>query len=349
MANSRSGYHDRRGFDGSIQFFIAMIPASILLMIFYNWKIGLALTMISCVYFITLEAASACPDNNPLSFIRWQRTLNRRRPVLLCLGDSLTHGNVSASITPQIPSKLCKTLGLPTPSYGLTFSDPLWVVNAGQNSITSHTILHERLHTTMGVEPDYVMIMIGTNDVRAMYKPALCKRVMQINELPDAPTMRTLERNLTGILCIIQEKSPKVEIGLCTLPPMGEDLKSRANMLVRKANEIIERVAASAGDKVTLLPVFAQLESVLEKQKRQRWSLPIDYWMVACALQTPIYHLFPMFSTWNMLSKPLGFHVMSDGLHLNERGRDEVVDLVVDWLNRKNIAKVIAVKSKHIS
>ena len=75
--------------------------------------------------------------------------------MLLCLGDSLTHGNVSASITPEIPLKLCGFLGLPTPDYGKTFADPLWVVNAGQNMITSHTILHERLHTSMGVYPDY--------------------------------------------------------------------------------------------------------------------------------------------------------------------------------------------------
>jgi lysophospholipase L1-like esterase len=341
---ARSTTHDRRGFGGLMRFWMAMMPVSVILIIFYSWKIGLPLGLLSCILFITLEAASARPDNNPTTFTSWARTRSIRRPVLLCLGDSLTHGNCSASITPEIPTKLCAALGLPTPDYGVTFADPLWVVNAGQNCITTHTILHERLNTSLNVYPDFIMIMIGTNDVQAMYKPSWCKNVMRINELPEAPTMHVLERNLTGILHFIEEASPKVEIGLCTLPPMGEDLKSAANNLVRKANEVIERVAAAAGEKVTVIPVFAQLESVLEKH-RQRWSLPIDYWTLACGLQNPIYHVLTMFSSWNFLSRPFGFYVMSDGLHLNERGRDVVVDLVVEWLNRKNVAKAIAVKS----
>jgi len=320
-----------------------MVPISVLLMIFYNWKIGLLLAMLFCVSFITLEAISARPDNNPGTFKKWERTRGTRRPVLLCLGDSLTHGNVSASITPEIPLKLCGFLGLPTPDYGKTFADPLWVVNAGQNTITSHTILHERLNTSMGVYPDYIMIMIGTNDLRAMYKKTWCKAVMRTNELQEEPTMQVFERNLRGIIKFIREASPKVEIGLCTLPPMGEDLKSRANQLVRQANDIIENVGSSAGDEVTIIPVFAQLETVIEKQKRGfRW--PFDLWFLASMMQLPLYHVLGGICSFNLLSKPFGYYVMSDGLHLNERGRDIVVDLVVEWLATKNVAKAIAVK-----
>lgn len=327
-----------------MQFLMMLMPCSVLLMLFYSWKIGLALGLFSCINFISFEAMTARPDNNPSAFSSWARTRDHRRPVLLCLGDSLMHGNCSASITPEIPVKLCAALGLPTPDYGVTFSDPVWIVNAGQNSITSHTILHERLNTALNVYPDYILIMIGTNDLRAMYSPRECKVVMRHNELPEAPSMHVLERNITGIIHFIREASPKVEIGLCTLPPMGEDLQSASNKLVREANALIERVAVAAGEKVTLIPVFAELESVLEKQ-RKRWSMPFDYWLIAAALLNPMFHLMTMVATWNLLSKPLGFVVLADGLHLNERGRDVVVDLVVDWLTRRNVAKAIAVKS----
>jgi len=320
-----------------------MIVVSLLGMIFYNWKIGLGLFMFCCIWFITLEAISARPDNNPSTFIKWQRTQNQRRPVLLCLGDSLTHGNVSGSITPEIPLKLCASLGLPTPDYGTTFAAPLWIVNAGQNMITTHTILHERLHSALGVHPDYILIMIGTNDVRAMYSKIACKSVVRINDLPEKPTLQILERNLTEILQFIRDASPKVEVGLCTLPPMGENLKSPSNKLVREANEIIERVGSKAAERVTIIPVFDQMETILEKRKRF-WSWPFDFWLIAGLLQYPFYHVLGLFS-WNTLSRPFGYHILSDGLHLNERGRDVVVDLVVEWLSARNVAKAIAVKS----
>ena len=320
-----------------------MVPVSILVMIFFNWKVGLGLGMFSCVAFITLESMSTRPDNNPNTFKKWERTQSQRRPVLLCLGDSLTHGNISASITPEIPLKLCDFLGLPTPDYGKTFADPVWVVNAGQNMITTHTILHERLHTALGVFPDFIMIMIGTNDLRAMYKKSWCWNVMSVNELSETPSMQVFERNLTGILKFIREASPKVEIGLCTLPPMGEDLKSRSNQLVRQANEIIERVGSNAGAGVSIIPVFAQLETVIEKNKC-RFSWPIDLWLIASLCQMPFYHMLGGLISLNFLSKAFGFCVMSDGIHLNETGRDLVVDCVVDWLATRNVAKVIAVK-----
>jgi len=343
-AKSKSGSHDRRGFEGFMQAALVMLPVSLLVIIFYNWKIGLALLLYFCVCFITLEAMSARPDNNPNTFKKWERTQRQRKPVLLCLGDSLTHGNIGASITPEIPLKLCGSLGLPIPDYGKTFADPIWVVNAGQNAITTHTILHERLHTSLGVYPDFIMIMIGTNDVRAMYKKSWCKSTMSINELPEEPTMQVFERNLTNIIKFIRDASPKVEIGLCTLPPLGENLKSSANKFVQQANAIIERVGSKADEKVSIIPVFSQLETIIEKEKRG-WSLPVDFFLLAALIQNPLFHIFGALCSWNLLSKPFGFCVMSDGVHLNERGRDVVVDSVVEWLTNKNIAKAIAVKS----
>jgi lysophospholipase L1-like esterase len=339
-----SGSHDRRGFQGVMNGLLVLLPVCILLMIVYSWQLGMVLGLSCLVAFITLEAVSARPDNNPSTFIQWARRQDRRRPVLLCLGDSLTHGNCSASYTPDIPYKLAQSLGLPLPELNKTFSDPLWVVNAGQNCITSHTILNDRLNTALGSLPDYVLLLIGTNDVRAMYKKSWCREVMYVNGLTETPNLKVLERNLVGILRFIHEASPNTEIGVCTLPPMGENLRSTANDLVRQANNAIERAIQQAdSDRVTLVPLFDALENVLEKQKRG-WSIPVDYFPLIAMVQNPIYHLVTLFSTWNLLSEPFGFHVMSDGLHLNERGRDILVDLIVEWLTKKGIAKAIAVK-----
>jgi lysophospholipase L1-like esterase len=340
----RSGAHDRRGVDAIMKTFLVVIPLGLLLMIFYSWKIGLAVFMYGCGTFITLENISAPPANSPDFFIRWVRNQGRRRPILVCLGDSLTHGNVSASITPEIPSKLCQKLGMAPPVYGDAFVDPLWVVNSGQNAITSHTILHERLNKALSCQPDFILLMIGTNDCLAMYNKLWAKGIVGINNLPQNPSMEQLERNLKGILDFIRQSSPMVQIGICTLPPMGEDLKAPANKVIRDANEIIERVAAAEGERSFVIPVFERFESILEKRRRS-WNTPsIDLAIYSALIMNPLYLAMP-FMNWNRLSAPFSHKLMSDGLHLNENGRDEVVDLVVDWLMKRNVAKAIAVKA----
>lgn len=336
---------DRRGFQTLIYAVLAMIPISLCAVPLLNdWRIGLVMFLLFCISFITLEAVTARPDNNPSSFIRWKRTQDRVRPVLLCLGDSLMHGNGSASITPEIPLKLTNRIGLEPATYGKTFADPLWVVNAGQNHLTSHAVLTERLsHSISSVQPDYICIMVGSNDVRAMYNGSWSSRIVNMNQLPHKPSMQVLETNMTKMLEFIQEASPMAQVGVCTLPPMGEDLKSRSNALVKEANAVIERVvSASTSDRVAVIPVFDPLESILEKEKRG-WTPPVDMFMPIAMLQNVVFHLTPL-KSWNTLSKPFGFHVLSDALHLNERGRDVVVDSIVEWLVEKNITKTIAVK-----
>jgi hypothetical protein len=127
-----TGLHDRRGFDSVLQFLMAALVLSILVLILYSWKLGLGMLFVFGVYYITIDSVSVPPENRPEKFIGWARNRPRRRPVLLCLGDSLTHGTLSASVTPEIPVKLSAALGMDPPSIGEAFVDPLWVVNAGQ-------------------------------------------------------------------------------------------------------------------------------------------------------------------------------------------------------------------------
>lgn len=346
-----SGAHDRRGFDMFMKLALAGIVLGLTMLLTAlalgvgHWMVGLAVFMISCSTFITLEKVSAPPENSPVNFTRWaRRRVGSRKPVLVCLGDSLTHGNASATLTPEIAPRVRKALGMPPPGELDIFSDPLWVVNCGQNHITSHTILHERLSSALGCYPDFILLWIGTNDVRAIYNKSWSKQVVRINDLPQAPTLDGFERNLVRILDFIRQSSPNVQVGICTLPPMGEDLKAQSNQVVREANAIIERVTKADGEKTSLIPVFERLEAILEK-KRRSWRTPsVHFQGLVTLLIFPIYHLTNMFS-WNTLSSIFAFEVMNDGLHLNETGVDEVADLVTEWLMKKNVAKAIAVKS----
>lgn len=352
MAPNRSGYQDRRGFDVLLQgILLILLPCSLLAGYFVHWQWGLALFLFACIQFITWEAVSARPANNPSSFLHFRRMQDRRRPVLVCLGDSLTHGNLGASITPEIPLAVAAKLGMPTPDYGKIFNDPLWVVNAGQNGITSHTILTERLNSTLNLYPDYILILIGTNDVLAMYRPKTWgNAIVRINGLPEIPTLTIFERNIQSSVEFLQTASPKSEIAIATLPPMGENLKSDANQLVQQANDVITSVARSKN--IAVLPLYEELANAIKTvqgpQRRRLFSWPLEFWWLAAALQCPWMHVFPLggIVTWNLFSKFFGgYHVLSDGIHLSETGRDIFVELIIDWLYERNIAKTIAVRA----
>lgn len=322
---------------------------SVLLLALYSWKIGLGLLLLSCCTFISLETASAPPANRPDVFTTWQRLQRQRCPVLLCLGDSLLHGTISSSVTPEIPTKVCQALGMELPLDRI-FADPIWVVNAAQNNITSHTVVNERLNKAMGCYPDYILIMIGTNDLLSVYNPSTFgKSLIKMNELPEAPSLQVFERNLTRTINFIRQSSPLVQIGVCTLPPLGENLNSRSNDLVRQANQIIESVVAKeANERCSVVPVHSKFEAVLEKEGRKKFSLPLDISVFVSGLQVAAYHLLAPCGcfTWNMLGKLVGNSLLFDGIHLNDKGRDLVVEAIVDdWLVKKNIAKAIAVKT----
>lgn len=326
---------------------LVSMPLSLGLMVLYSWKIGLVTLMFAAVSFIVLEAVSAPPANGPRSFLKsFLPNQITSSPTLVCLGDSLTHGNCSSSFTPNIPRKLAEALGMEPPSLSKIFNAPLWVVNAGQNGIGSYTIREERVQGAMNCYPDYVLLLIGTNDVRAMYKPAWAKRMVSTWELPQTPTLENYEYNLREILDFIQETSINTHIGVCTLPPMGENLAAPANDWVRKANVVIEKTVNSYNQKCTVVPLYERFESILEKKPNKQNSWSVDYFFPVAVMMNFLFHLMPGFFTWNSLSKPFGNLLLSDGLHLNDYGSDTVTEVVIEWLLANNIAKSIAVKSR---
>lgn len=185
--------------------------------------------------------------------------------------------------------------------------------------------------------------MVGMNDIKSLYLPATAKALVKVNELSQAPSMTGFERNIKGILDHLQQASPLSKVGICTLMPIGEDLNSPINGLVREANEILERIASEAQQgKVTLLPIYEKMEAILEK-KKPRNRIPLRFNVLFSTILSTAYYMTPFF-TYNRLSVLTGNHLLWDGVHPNEDGCDILVDAVVEWLMKVNVAKAIAVK-----
>ena len=281
------------------------------------------------------------PINNPARFILRFRIMSPARPVMVCIGDSLIHGRTSDDWIPKVPFLVSEKMKFDCPQVS-DFMDPVWIVNAAQNGITSWIAHTEKIQQAVSCYPDYILLMIGTNDVLSMYSPLASVNAAVTWSLPETCKMSVLERNLISMLDSLAERSPSTEVAVCTIPPLGEDLASPANRLVKEANEIIRNIVESReAARVTVLDVNERLQSEITKGSTGK-KLPIELAALLMAFMAPLHYYLGI--PWQMLSGIVGNRVLFDGMHLNEVGGDIVAGVVTDWLFTKNIHKAIAVK-----
>jgi lysophospholipase L1-like esterase len=221
---------DCRGF---YEFFVLSIAIITLSLVGYLRSEGqypricIVFAIVGVCGLIMAEGLSRPPHNGAHEFVRDEARWGKRdddAQVLVCLGDSLTHAACSANWVDTISHQL--------EGQKQTKLRKLLVVNAGQSSICTHTILNERLDHVMDCRPDFVFVMIGTNDVMAIYRQDWVKDKMRLWNLPDMPSEEIIIsiRNLTDIVKRLYQ------------PPMGEDINCAANQLVQRINRCMHNI-----------------------------------------------------------------------------------------------------------
>jgi lysophospholipase L1-like esterase len=293
--------------------------------------LNLLMFVINLVLFLAVERSCRPPRNNPARFLKETKNVRKRPPVLFCLGDSLTQGACSANFPDEIHRRLCRQDG--SKDY-FSSTCPLWVINGAQNGIDTWTTLEERVDWVVACQPDCVLILIGSNDVRCFYKPLWSWHEQLVWKLPEAPTLEGLETRIQDMVRRILDSSPSVEVGMCTLPPMGEDLTHPANVWIKRSNVAIEKIARANTTRCTLIPVYEAMEKAIRAETCSRWKPIVVDRFIEMGIVIAVTRLLLGLS-WNTVS--IGNVVLTgDSIHLNERGRDIIADLVIDWLEKKN-------------
>ena len=325
---------DRRGF---YEFFVlsCIIFVCSLLGLLYasendvvRQRISIAFAIIGVTGFVTAEGLSRPPHNGPHEFVLEELQKGKRdedERVLVCLGDSLTHGACSAKwVDGIIPALMARQR---------CNRNSLKVVNAGQNSICTHTVLNEKMDHVITCRPDYVFVLIGTNDVMAMYRQDWANEKKRLWKLPDVPTEDIMFRNLADIVTrLLDQTSAKIAVG--TLPPWGEDSNAAANILIQKMNRGIIKIAQDkeGSKRVTLIDINEALWQRIRDSQDSRISFHrVDNFLPYAAVMG-IFHCV-LGIGWTTLAQLFtGNVVLSESLHLNEVGADIIKDEVVRWL-----------------
>jgi len=264
------------------------------------------------IYAVGYHRATSLPDNRPAAFILQNK--NPEKKVVVCIGDSITHGRVSCNYVDMLSEKLGEK--------GFIF------VNAGINGELAWNAL-QRTDEVIRCNPDYITILIGSNDANGSLRDSIARRQMKEMKLPQYPDRKWYRKNLAS-LCNILQTQTKARIAVLSLPPIGEDKNHESFQRAGEYSAIIKEVAADK--KLTYIPLNENMRAYLDNKTCSPPSPYDDHEMMmykAIFMNTIIGKSFDDIATAN------GFSLMTDYLHLNCKGAAMTADLIENFLMQK--------------
>lgn len=228
--------------------------------------------------------------------------------TVILLGDSITRGEVSASYI--------------SPLRRMVSPEAFRFINHGVNNDTTYNALR-RIHHIEFIAPDYVLVMIGTNDMIASRNDASAAFYLLNKNLPQMPTLDWSIDNARQIVRRLKSRT-LAKIAVMSIPMLGEDLSTAENETVRQYNQALQDIARQ--EAVFFLPIYDRLVKALEGSSGQpfRVSTPLTAEFLARHLLTS--------EDFNTFSQRKGYRLLIDGVHLNQRGAEIVAKEIASFL-----------------
>lgn len=272
--------------------------------------IGVIMVLMGVVYWtLRQKVTTHFPDTFPTPENRSK--IDHSKKVVVCFGDSNTHGNVSYDWVNDLSNQMT--------NYQF--------INAGKNSDLTYTLL-ARIDDVIACKPDFVNILIGTNDVNSTMSLAMEERYQSIGRVNKntKPNFEGFCQNYTQIIKRIKAET-KAKISVMSLPVMGEDLSHEANLKADKYSEYIKELADN--EQITYLPVREQQKTFLQqnpqplKHRFEETYKLLNYSVIAHYL---------LGKDWDYITQRHGFRLTPDNLHQNSIAGGMIRDLLKDFL-----------------
>lgn len=248
------------------------------------------------------------PAHNPRAFLQHGRQASTHT-VVVCAGDSLTHGLVSANYVELLQKK-----------FG---GDGYEFVNAGINSQLAYNLL-QRIDDIIACQPDVVTLLIGTNDVNATLNHATTERYRRQQQLPETPTLAWYQQNLAALIDRLQTDTT-AQIAMLSLPMLGENLTSQMNERVCEYNAVLQTIAAQK--QITYLPLHEALTAALPHNH----TAPPYEGKLGVPLRAALKR-YVLRKKWHEISADHGLALLTDHIHLNKQGAQIIVSLIGEFL-----------------
>lgn len=257
------------------------------------------------------QSVMKLPPNTPSKYLKQQSGNDKQRPVLVLLGDSITHGRIGVNYADMVADQL--------------ESRNLEIVNAGINSELAWNAL-QRLNEVIDCEPDIVTVLIGTNDANATMSKDIMRGYIKSMKLPREPSSEWYRSSLTSIVEDLKIKT-KAKIALLSIPTIGEDTNDPAFVRSSDYSLIVKEVAEETDS--TYLPLH---EEMIEYLHKTHGSAKYPYEKYKIGIIKGIISRYLFRRSWDDIARGSGFTLHVDYLHLNTAGARMVADLISDFI-----------------
>ena len=200
--------------------------------------------IILLLYFYTFHQVQKLPFNSPENFLSINNT-NQETQTVICFGDSITHGQVSYNYVNILVEKMSKK--------GFNF------VNAGVNGNLVYNLI-QRMDKIIDCNPNFITILIGTNDANSTLNEKNSARYIKNMSLPEKPDKKSFKKNY---LYLIKElkKHTNAKIVLLSIPPIGEDKSHVSFKRSKEYSKIIQNI--SIDQNVDNIPLHERIDEYL--------------------------------------------------------------------------------------
>lgn len=282
------------------------------------WSVtGLGLVTASLYYYSVFRVRRK-PVNDPDILLRSMNGVPGKR-LVACIGDSNTHGNSGFNYVNWLKTNL--------ESSGMEFC------NAGYNSDLVWNVL-QRLNPVIALNPEYIIIMVGTNDVIASLTRESAESYMQKKDLPQQPNSVFFTDSYRLIINRIREEC-NARIAVVSIPVIGENPGSVANQKAAAYNTLLQDLAYQYD--LDYLPVFDEQISYLRKQGvdprngTAEESFPITRAMMM---------RYILGISWDKISSVQGLYLTTDKLHMNSTGGKMIASRIEHFLTRSEELRI---------
>ena len=259
----------------------------------------------------TLKKAQKLPLNSTVHFLE-DSARDKNKKTVVCVGNSITHGQVSYNYVNILSDRLSV--------------DGYQFVNAGINGNLVYNVVN-RLDMIIRCDPDYVTVLIGTNDVNASLSQKNSARYMKDMALPEKPNAEFFRKNVKELISQLKKRT-NATIAILSLPPIGEEINHIAYQRTKEYSGIILDVAQE--NNVDYLPLHEKItEYLLAEDHRPRLSYDNGFRRI---MIKGIFSHFLLGTSFDKIATNNGFLIVTDFLHLNHRGSKMVADLIKNWI-----------------
>ncbi len=229
--------------------------------------------------------------------------------LVVCAGDSLTHGIMSANYVRMLEKELAP--------------DGFQFVNAGVSMDLAYNVL-QRLDGVIACNPDVVIVLAGSNDVAAHISEEWMKGYLRMQRPPVRPSIEWYGEIMARILGRLTTETT-ARVAVVGMPILTEDLAGDENRRIRDYNAVLRRVAAEAG--VAVIPLFDATAAELPAEQAGPKFDGTHRVMNRAILSHWLLH-----TSWDKISEKNGLTLQTDHAHLNNRGAAIVASHIADYL-----------------